>query len=257
MSKVRPVVVIVEDDAKLRRLLRGSLQEAGFDVREADGGRAGLEVAAARKPDLIILDLGLPDLDGLEVLRTLRQWWRARPLIVLSGREEQEQKVAALEQGADDYVTKPFSSSELLARVRAALRRASRHADPDPSAAFRCRGVSVDLLRREVTRNGQPVELTPNEFRVLALLVKNAGLLVATQTLIRELWGPGAQPNRRQYLRGYLSSLRQKLEENPARPALLLTEAGVGYRLALGETDGADPAGHEAQDGVQESAPPP
>jgi two-component system KDP operon response regulator KdpE len=231
MSALKPVVI--EDDAKLRRLLRNTLQDAGMDVREADCGRIGLVVAAAKKPDLILLDLGLPDLDGVEVIRQLRQWWSARPLIILSGREAESAKVAALELGADDYITKPFGIAELLARVRAALRRASRQADPEAAAAFRNGRVCVDLLRREVTRDGQAVVLTPNEYRVLAILVKHAGLLVGTDKLVHELWGPTAAPNRRHYLRGYLAALRHKLEEDPARPALLLTEAGLGYRLAL------------------------
>jgi two-component system KDP operon response regulator KdpE len=235
MSRVKPVVVVIEDDAKLRRLLRNTLQEAGFDVREADCGRIGLVVAAAKKPDLILLDLGLPDLDGVEIIRQLRQWWSSRPLIILSGRDAEAAKVAALELGADDYITKPFGLPELLARVRAALRRAARQASPDAAAAFQSGRLRVDLVQREVARDGQPVALTPNEYRVLAILVKHAGLLVSTDKLVQELWGPDAAPNRRHYLRGYLAALRQKLEENPARPVLLLTEAGVGYRLALPE----------------------
>jgi len=235
MSRVKPVVVVIEDDAKLRRLLRNTLQEAGFDVREADCGRIGLVVAAAKKPDLILLDLGLPDLDGVEIIRQLRQWWSSRPLIILSGRDAEAAKVAALELGADDYITKPFGLPELLARVRAALRRAARQASPDAAAAFQSGRLRVDLVQREVARDGQPVALMPNEYRVLAILVKHAGLLVSTDKLVQELWGPDAAPNRRHYLRGYLAALRQKLEENPARPVLLLTEAGVGYRLALPE----------------------
>lgn len=235
MSAVKPVVVVIEDDAKLRRLLRHTLQEAGYDVREADCGRIGLVVAAAKKPDLILLDLGLPDVDGVQIIGQLRQWWSSRPLIILSGRDDEAAKVAALELGADDYITKPFGLPELLARVRAALRRASRQADPEAGAAFRSGSLCVDLLRREVSRNGVPVELTPNEYRVLAILVKHAGLLVSTDKLVHELWGPDAAPNRRHYLRGYLAALRQKLEVDPARPALLLTQAGVGYRLALPE----------------------
>jgi two-component system KDP operon response regulator KdpE len=231
MSKVKPVVVVIEDEPKLRRLLRISLEDAGLEVREADCGLAGLHAAAARPPDLILLDLGLPDVDGVQILRELRQWWVGRPLIVLSGRDNEPAKVAALEMGADDYVTKPFSVVELLARVRAALRRAARPALAPGDARFEAHGVSVDLQAREVRRDGQPVTLTPNEYRVLALLVQHAGLLVSTDRLVGELWGPAPKANSRHYLRSYLSSLRHKLEADPARPLLLQTEAGVGYRL--------------------------
>lgn len=244
MADVKPVVVVIEDNAKLRRLLRGSLQEAGFDVREADTGRSGLIIAATRKPDLIILDLGLPDIDGCEVIKKLREWWRSKPIIILSGRNSELEKVAALELGADDYVSKPFGLPELLARVRAALRRAARHAHPDRTAEFRSHGVTVDTLQRKVSRDGAAVDLTPNEFRVLAILVKNCGLLVTTSQLVNELWGPNSPPHNRNYLRTYLASLRQKLEKDPAQPELLLTEAGVGYRIALDpkQPDETEPA---------------
>lgn len=233
MAKVKSVVVLIEDNTKLRRLLRNSLRDAGFEVREADSGRTGLMAAATEKPDLIILDLGLPDIDGSEVIAKIREWWSAKPLLILSGRDSEAAKVAALELGADDYVTKPFGLPELLARVRAALRRASRHTHPDQTAPFCSHGVSVDILRREVARNGVPVHLTPNEFRVLATLVKNAGSLVTVKALSDEVWGPNGPPSDHSHLRAYMASLRQKLEETPAQPRLLLTEAGVGYRLAL------------------------
>jgi two-component system KDP operon response regulator KdpE len=230
MSAVRPIVLVIEDDSKLRRLLRGTLQQSGLDAREADCGRAGLELAKARTPDLILLDLGLPDVDGIELIRQLRQWWSTRPLIVLSGSDNEPAKIAALESGADDYVTKPFGMPELLARVRAALRRASR--SNQAAGEIRARGVAIDLLAREVRRDGSPVELTLNEFRVLALLAKNAGMLVSFEKLVDEIWGPERSANCRHYLRAYVSSLRRKLEPDPARPALILTEAGVGYRLS-------------------------
>ena len=237
MAIVKPVIVLIEDDVKLRRLLRNSLQDAGCDVRAADTGASGLLVAASAKPDLIILDLGLPDIDGSQVIKKIREWWSARPLIILSGRDSEAAKVAALELGADDYVTKPFGLSELLARVRAALRRASRHTHPDPTVPFCSHGVSVDTLRREVARDGVAVDVTPNEFRLLAILVKNAGLVVTIKKLLDELWGPQCPPNNRNYLRAYMVSLRRKLEKNPAKPSLLLTEAGVGYRIAIEAND--------------------
>ncbi len=237
MANVKPVIVLIEDDIKLRRLLRNRLQDADYDVREADTGGAGLLLAARGKPDLIILDLGLPDVDGSEVIKKIREWWSARPLLILSGRDSEAAKVAALELGADDYITKPFGLPELLARVRAALRRASRHTHPDPTVPFCSHGVSVDTLQRKVVRDGAAVDVTPNEFRLLATLVKNAGLLVTTQKLLDELWGPQCPPNNRNYLRAYMASLRGKLEQNPARPSLLLTEAGVGYRIAIEAKD--------------------
>jgi two-component system KDP operon response regulator KdpE len=249
MATVKPVVVIIEDNAKLRRLLRTGLQEHGLDVREAESGQTGLVVAATRKPDLIILDLGLPDVDGTEILRKVREWWSDRPVIVLSGRISEVEKVAALELGADDYITKPFGLPELLARVRAALRRSARRAGPDATTAFHSHGVTIDLLERTVLRDGQPVPLTPNEFRVIAVLIRHAGLLVTTDTLVNELWGPGSSANNRNYLRTYVAALRQKLEVDPARPALILTEAGVGYRLAL-ET--ARDAGRSSPDPIRD-----
>ena len=232
-SKLKPAVVVVEDDDKLRRLLRTTLRDAGFDVRDAPSGRVGLLLAASRNPDLIILDLGLPDIDGSKVISKLRDWWRSKPIIVLSGRGSEAEKVAALELGADDFVEKPFSVAELLARARAAIRRASRHIDPHRLGAFESHGISVDAERREVKRNGVPVALTPNEFRVLAALVKSAGLLVTTDALVSSLWGPNCPANNRNYLRTYVATLRQKLEDSPAQPKLLVTEPGVGYRIML------------------------
>ena len=233
MRKLKPIVVVIEDDLKLRRLLRNSLTLAGMDVREADTGRGGLVVAATRRADLVILDLGLPDVDGSEVIKKIREWWNSKPIIVLSGRDSEVTKVAALELGADDYITKPFGMPELMARVRAALRRSARQADPHESGPFESHGVTVDMLSRQVIRDGRAVALTPIEFRLLSALARNAGLLVTTQQLVNELWGPTSPPHNRHYLRTYLSALRHKLEVNPAQPRLLLTEPGVGYRLAV------------------------
>jgi two-component system KDP operon response regulator KdpE len=232
MSQVKPVIVVIEDSVKMLRLLRTSLQEAGYEVRGAASGSAGLLAAASRKPDLVILDLGLPDLDGAEIIRKLREWWHSRPIIVLSGRDSEDAKVAALELGADDYVTKPFGMPELLARVHAALRRTARLAHSDQQA-LTSHGVSIDILRREVSRDGERIELTPNEFRVLATLAQSADLLVTTDQLVSEIWGPDAPASKRNYLRSYIAALRQKLEVDPVRPELLQTEAGVGYRLRV------------------------
>jgi two-component system KDP operon response regulator KdpE len=236
MARIKPVIVVIEDDAKFRRLLRTSLRAQGYDVHEADQAKSGLVLAANRKPDLIILDLGLPDLDGSDVIAQIRKWWSDRPILVLSGRGAPEEKIAALEAGADDYIVKPISLEEMLARVRAALRRSARSAAHGGVGGFAAGGVSVDIFSRTVTRNGIPVTLTPNEFRVLAVLVKRAGLFVTADALINELWGPNSAPNNRQYLRGYLAALRKKLESNPAAPVLLQTEAGVGYRIVPDDT---------------------
>lgn len=237
MAKGRPVIVVIEDDAKFRKLLRSNLRSEGYDVFEADRGKSGLVVAATRKPDLIILDLGLPDIDGVEVIAQVRQWWADRPILVLSGRGADSEKIALLEAGADDYIVKPIALQEMLARVRAALRRSARNAMQGLGATFVAHGVAIDILARTVTRMGEPVQLTPNEFRVLAVLVKRAGVLVSTDAIVNELWGPNSPPNNRHYLRGYLASLRRKLELNPAKPVLLQTEAGIGYRIAVEPTD--------------------
>jgi len=231
MAKGRPVIVVIEDDAKFRKLLRTSLRAEGYDVFEADRGKSGLVVAATRKPDLVILDLGLPDIEGAEVITQVRQWWADRPIMVLSGRGADAEKIALLEAGADDYIVKPVALQEMLARVRAALRRSARNAVQGMDATFFAHGVGIDILARTVTRMGNAVSLTPNEFRVLAVLVKRAGIFVTTDALVNELWGPNSPPNNRHYLRGYLASLRRKLEQDPANPVLLQTEPGIGYRI--------------------------
>ena len=233
MKVLKPIVLVIEDNTRLRRLLRRGLRESGFDVRAADSGQAGLSAAANNKPDLILLDLGLPDIDGLEMFRKLREWWSAKPVIVLSERTAGLDTVTVLDLGADDYVVKPFELSELLARVRAVMRRASRHAQSDDAFEFRSHGVTVDTANRRVLRDGSRIKLTPSEFRVLSVLVRNGGRLVTTDTLVRELWGPTCPPTNRSCLRTYMSSLRKKLERNPAGPELLLTEPGFGYRVAL------------------------
>ena len=230
---MKPIVLVIEDNTKLRRLLRHGLQESGFDVRGADSGHAGLTAATLSKPDLILLDLGLPDIDGLEIFRTLRQWWSAKPVIVLSECSSELDAVTALDLGADDYIAKPFDLSEVLARVRAVMRRASRHSPSNGAPEFRSHGVTVDTVNRRVLRDGATIKLTPNEFRVLSILVRNCGRLVTTDTMVSELWGPTCPPTNRSCLRTYVSSLRKKLEHDPAGPALLLTEPGFGYRVAL------------------------
>ncbi len=221
-----PVVLVIDDEIQIRRLLRVTLEGNGYKVFEAATGQEGLVEAAQRRPDIVVLDLGLPDMDGLAVLQRLREWSEA-PVVVLSVREGEEDKVAALDRGADDYVNKPFNTAELLARLRAARRRSMPAAD---NAVFQSGPLQVDLSSRLVTVKGREVKLTPTEYSLLRLLVRNAGKVVTHRQILKEVWGPsyGEQTH---YLRVYMAHLREKLETDASRPELLLTEAGIGYRL--------------------------
>jgi two-component system, OmpR family, KDP operon response regulator KdpE len=227
MSPMGPLVLVVEDEPEMRRLLRHTLRAHGFEVVEAATAREALAHAASRNPDLVLLDLGLPDMDGLEVTRALRRN-RRTPIIVVSARGQERDKVAALDLGADDYLTKPFGTGELLARMRAAL----RHAGPGPEAplAYEAGDVRVDLARRLVERAGAPVHLTRTEYRLLEALVQSAGRVVTHRQLLEAVWGPN-YTDQTHYLRVYMGQLRHKLEADPTRPRMLLTEPGVGYRL--------------------------
>lgn len=229
MAEPGPTLVVIEDDPPIRRFLCAALETAGMTAHPAETGRQGLIAAASRRPDLIILDLGLPDQDGLEVIRELRAW-SAVPILVLSARTREQDKVAALDAGADDYLTKPFGVPELLARVRAHLRRG--HAGQGGGIEGRARfgAVVVDPGERRVTRDGDPVHLTPLEYRLLSLLIRHAGKVLTHRQLLREIWGPQHGEDL-PYLRIYMASLRRKLEAEPANPQHLLTETGVGYRL--------------------------
>lgn len=223
-------VLVVEDDAAMCRFLRTTLVAHGYEVTECETGSEGIAQARAWNPELVLLDLGLPDLDGLEVVREIRQW-SAMPVIVLSARGREDDKVSALDSGADDYLTKPFGTDELLARMRVALRHAARLVSKEaPETTFSFGDVSLDLEARVVTRGGVEVHLTPLEYRLLVALVRHAGRVLTHRQLLHEVWGPGSG-NRTHYLRVYMASLRQKLEANPARCKHLLTEPGVGYRL--------------------------
>ena len=225
-------VLLIEDEGPMRRFLRSALATEPVTLLEAATAREGLAQAAGRKPDVVLLDLGLPDGDGLQVTRRIREWSTV-PIIVLSARGQEQDKVDALDAGADDYLTKPFGIGELLARIRVALRHGAARASAPEAPVFEAHGVRVDLGRREVTRRGEAVRLTPTEYRLLACLVRHAGRVLTHRQLLREVWGPGAQ-DQSHYLRVYVNQLRQKLEDDAARPALLRTEPGVGYRLMDG-----------------------
>jgi two-component system KDP operon response regulator KdpE len=231
MADNAPIVLVIEDERPLQKFLRVTLEGQGYSVVEATRGEEGLRHAAMSRPDLVVLDLGLPDVDGVEVTRRLREW-SAVPVIVVSARGREQDKVVALDAGADDYLTKPFGAGELLARVRVALRHAASTNAASGQAVFSVGQLQVDLLRRQVSVNGRDVHLTPNEFKLLATLVKHAGMVVTHQQLLREVWGLGSN-EQSHYVRVYMNQLRQKLEEEPARPKYLLTEQGVGYRLAV------------------------
>ncbi|MFB5185618.1 two-component system response regulator KdpE [Yersinia intermedia] len=222
-------ILIVEDEKEIRRFVRIALESEGWRVFESDTLQRGLIEAGTRKPDLIILDLGLPDGDGLTYIQDLRQW-SAIPIIVLSARNSEEDKVAALDAGADDYLSKPFGISELLARVRVALRRHSGGSQESPLMNFA--DISVDLINRQVTRAGENLHLTPIEFRLLSALLANAGKVITQRQLLSQVWGPNYVEHSH-YLRIYMGHLRQKLETDPTRPKHLLTETGVGYRFIL------------------------
>ena len=227
MSQARATVLIVEDEPDIRRFLRSSLGTEGYSVVESETGERGTIDAGTHKPDLAIVDLGLPDFDGVEVIRRIRTW-SAMPIIVLSARALEQAKVQALDAGADDYVTKPFGVGELLARVRVALRHKSRSAAGE--SVLKLGGVIVDLQRHRVQRDGAEVHLTALEFRLLTTLAQHLGMVVTHRQLLREVWGlPYVEQTH--YLRIYMKQLRDKLETDPMRPRHFLTETGVGYRL--------------------------
>lgn len=231
MAKTDPVIIVIEDDPPIRRFLRTGLSTQGFSVFEADNGKQGLVEAGVRKPDLVILDLGLPDMDGVDVIKAIRAW-SAMPIIVLSARSSEQHKIDALDAGADDYLTKPFGIGELLARIRVALRHSIRPMEQAQTDVFINANLKVDLLNRLVSIDDKEIHLTPIQYRLLAVLVKHAGKVLTHQQILKEVWGPSYQENAH-YLRIYMSQLRQKLEIDPTQPKFLLTESGVGYRLKV------------------------
>lgn len=224
-----PLILVIEDEAPIRRFLKMALIDQGFAFEEALTGREGLTILASRCPDLIILDLGLPDMDGLNVTKELRQWSDV-PVIVLSARGQERDKVEALDAGADDYLTKPFGISELLARVRVALRNASKSSKAVVESNVAFGNVFIDLAKREVKVSGAEIHLTPIEYKLLTTLVRHAGKVVTHNLLLREAWGAGYQAETH-YLRVYMAQLRRKLEQDSAHPRHLITEPGIGYRL--------------------------
>lgn len=228
MPTNEPLVLVIEDETPIRRFLRASLAEEGYRVEEATSGEEGIKKAAAQPPDFVILDLGLPGLDGQDVLRRLREWLTA-PIIILSARDQERQKVEALDAGADDYLTKPFGLGELLARMRTALRHA-RHQTGE-GTALQVGDLRIDLAARTVTLAGEPVHPTPLEYKLLVLLMRNAGKVLTHRQLLRDVWGPH-DVHENHYLRVFVANLRRKLEPDPTRPRYILTEQGVGYRFA-------------------------
>jgi len=223
---MKPVALIVDDEAQIRRLLRVVLEGENYQVHEAENGWQGLTEIASRRPAVILLDLGLPDMEGLEVLKRLREWSEA-PVLVLSVRDDEQSKVAALDSGAEDYVTKPFNTPELLARLRAAQRKTRPE---EEISVFKNGGLIVDLTARVVTRDGREIKLTATEYALLRLFVRHSGRVLTHRYILREIWGPKSEEHR-QYLRVYVTHLRQKIESDPTNPSLIRTEPGIGYRF--------------------------
>jgi len=222
------IVLVIDDEIQIRRLLKINLEAAGYRVYEAATGEAGVAEAAQRRPDIVVLDLGLPDMDGVTVLKRIREW-SSVPVVVLSVRDRDDDKIAALDNGADDYLTKPFSTGELLARLRVAQRHARPSAD---EAVFRADRLEVDLTSRTVKVEGKQIKLTATEYALLQLFVRHAGKVLTHRQILKEVWGPN-YVEQTHYLRVYMTHLREKLERNPSAPELLVTESGVGYRLMV------------------------
>jgi two-component system KDP operon response regulator KdpE len=229
LGEPAPLVLVVEDDIQMRRFLRTTLSALDYRVVEAETVAEGLVAVTTHNPEVILMDLGLPDGDGIDLTRRIRGWSRV-PIIVLSARGREEDKVAALDEGADDYLTKPFGVNELLARIRAAMRRAAAASAGAPPAVLEVGALRIDQSRREVTIGAREIRLTPIEYRLLVLLAGNAGKVLTHRQILKEVWGP-PYVNESHYLRVFMAALRRKVEEDPARPRLLLTEPGVGYRM--------------------------
>lgn len=227
-------VLLVEDELPIRRFLRPAIDAAGWRLIEAESGERGVLEAAQSRPDVLVLDLGLPDIDGIQVIQRVREW-SAVPIIILSARGQEKDKIAALDAGADDYVQKPFGVGELIARIRVALRRAAGQAHSSAESKIVAGEITIDLHRRIVTRSGEEVHLTPLEYKLLTTLARHNDMVMTHRQLLREVWGPGHAEDSA-YLRMFVRQLRQKLEAIPAQPQHLLTEVGIGYRFKAGDT---------------------
>ena len=229
MASNKPVILVIEDDPPIRRFLKASLTTQGFDLMEAGTAESGLALAASSAPDIILLDLGLPDKDGLEVIHQIREW-SAVPIIILSARGQEKDKITGLDAGADDYLTKPFSVGELLARIRVMLRRSHPAENENPETPFLLGDIRVDFLRRQVFRGEEEIHLTPIEYKLLATLIRYQGKVVTHRQLLKEVWGP-SHSEQNHYLRIFILQLRRKIEKDSNRPTYLITEPGIGYRL--------------------------
>lgn len=230
MKNYNESILVVEDDVQIRNFICYSLDKEGFNHLHTNTGKGALSLLVSEQIDLVLLDLGLPDVDGMEVIRRVREW-SEMPIIVVSARDQDKEKAAALDLGADDYLTKPFSATELLARIRVALRHLYKQGGGKTQSSFQVGGLKVDLERHLTCLDDEPLHLTPMEFQLLALLIKNAGKVLTTRTIIKEIWGVG-YGNDTQALRTLMASLRRKVEKNPAKPRHIMTEIGIGYRLA-------------------------
>jgi two-component system, OmpR family, KDP operon response regulator KdpE len=229
---LKDTILIIDDEIQIRRFLKIGLESQGYIVLEAEKGEEGITRTVLKKPDLILLDLNLPDMSGVDVLRKIREWYHA-PVIVLTVRESEHDKIELLDNGADDYITKPFNMGELLARIRAILRRSMLEAD---EPAFQYRGIMIDFSKREVTINGETIKFTPLEYELLKLFVKNRGKVLTQRQIMKEIWGPGME-SETNYLRVYVAAIRKKIEMDPSRPKILITEPAVGYRFVVGECE--------------------
>ncbi len=229
MSDLAPLVLVVEDEPEMRRFIRAALTSHGYRIVEAASAQEALRLATSHLPEVILLDLGLPDGDGIDLTRQFREWSRT-PIIVLSARGREDDKVSALDAGADDYLTKPFGVNELLARMRVALRHALSTNASGAEPSFELGDLRIDFVRREVTLGGQPAHLTPIEYKLLVYLAQHAGKVLTHRQILKEVWGPN-QAGQNHYVRVHMAELRKKIEAEPARPKLLVTEPGVGYRL--------------------------
>jgi two-component system KDP operon response regulator KdpE len=231
MTEIPTRILIVEDEPQMLKFLRASLASEGYRTIEAESGKEGLALARTHNPDLVLLDLGLPDMDGIDVTKALREWSN-RPILIISARGQEDDKIRALDVGADDYVTKPFGTGELMARIRVALRHSAREGGDTNEPVLEVGGLKLDLDKRQVFVEGREVHLTPNEYKLFAVLMKQAGKVLTHRQLLKDVWGP-AYANQTHYLRVYMVQLRHKLESDPARPRYLVTEPGVGYRLRV------------------------